>query len=76
MSLDKLDTGGLEVTEKKVTVSSSDVNTTASLITSNSHGFQTGDEVRYFDGGGTTIGGLTDGSNFFVVKVDNNSFFK
>ena len=74
MSIDKLDTGGLEVTEKKVTVSSSDVNTTSSLITSNSHGLETGDEVKYFDGGGTAIGGLTDNSNFFVTKVNDNSF--
>jgi len=74
MSLDKLDTGGLEVSEKKITISSTDVNATNNEITSNGHGFETGSEVRYFDGGGTAIGGLTDGNNFFIIKLDDNTF--
>ena len=42
-------------------------------ITLSSHGFVTGDEVTYSDGGGTAIAELTDGGQFFVTKVDANT---
>ena len=42
-------------------------------ITISSHGFVTGDEVTYSDGGGTAIAELTDGGQFFVTKVDANT---
>ncbi len=31
------------------------------------HGYQTGAKVKYFSGGNTAIGGLTDGAEYFVV---------
>lgn len=34
------------------------------------HGFVSGQAVRYDDGGGTTIPGLTDNSLYYVVRVD------
>ena len=42
-------------------------------ITISSHGFVTGDEVTYSDGGGTAIAELTDGGQFFVTRVDANT---
>jgi len=42
-------------------------------ITITSHGFITGDQVTYSDGGGTAIAELTDGADFYVVKVDANT---
>lgn len=42
-------------------------------ITLSSHGFVTGDEVTYSDGGGTAIAELVDGSTYFVIKVDANT---
>ena len=42
-------------------------------ITISSHGFVTGDEVTYSDGGGTAIAELTDGGQFFVKVVDANT---
>ena len=42
-------------------------------ITISSHGFTTGDEVTYSDGGGTAIAELTDGKNYYVKVVDANT---
>ena len=36
------------------------------------HRFVTGQKVTYNDGGGTAIGGLSDGS-YFIIKVDQNT---
>jgi len=36
------------------------------------HGLVSGQAVRYDDGGGTAVGGLTDGSTYYIVKVDNS----
>ena len=36
------------------------------------HRFVTGQKVTYTDGGGTAIGGLTDGTSYFIIKVDQN----
>ena len=38
-----------------------------------SHPFETGDEVTYANGGGTTVGGLTTATNFFVIKKTANA---
>ena len=37
------------------------------------HRFITGQKVTYTDGGGTAIGGLTDGTSYFIIKVDQNT---
>ena len=37
------------------------------------HRFVTGQKVTYTDGGGTAIGGLTDGTSYFIIKVDQNT---
>ena len=41
-------------------------------ITLNNHRFVTGQKVTYNDGGGTAIGGLSDGS-YFIIKEDQNT---
>jgi len=36
------------------------------------HGLSTGQAVVYANGGGTTVGGLTPGSTYFIIKRDNS----
>jgi len=36
------------------------------------HGLVTGQAVVYSNGGGTTVGGLTSGSTYFIIKRDNS----
>jgi len=36
------------------------------------HGLSTGQAVKYSNGGGTTVGGLTHNSTYFVIKRDNS----
>jgi hypothetical protein len=50
-----------------------DVDDTTEEITLTGHPFATGDKVTYADGAGTEIGGLTDGDDYFVIKVDANT---
>ena len=53
---------------------SSDVVSIANdTLTFNNHRFVTGQKVTYTDGGGTAIGGLTDGTSYFIIKVDQNT---
>jgi hypothetical protein len=48
------------------------VDTTAETIAIPSHGFATGDAVAY-EASGSAIGGLTDGTTYFVIRVDPNT---
>ncbi|MDA9824248.1 hypothetical protein N9D03_01270 [Alphaproteobacteria bacterium] len=51
------------------------VNVAGDTITISSHGFSTGDAVTYAgELAGTAIGGLTDGTTYYVIKSDDNSF--
>lgn len=43
------------------------------IITLAEHDLFTGDEVVYNNGGGTSIGGLTSGSTYYVVKITANT---
>ena len=76
ISLDK-DTMPLQI--KKVdgsttnTIATSDVNTSTEVITINNHGMLTTQAVTYSNGGGTTLAGLSDGTTYYVIKVDANS---
>ena len=38
------------------------------------HPFVTGQRVTYSSGAGTTIGGLTSGSAYYIIKLDQNTF--
>jgi hypothetical protein len=52
--------------------SGSIVNTTDETINlGSSHGFQTGDVVVYDNGDGSDIGGLDDGTTYYIIKADN-----
>ncbi len=46
-------------------------NATADQISfSSDHGLSTGDPVVYHNGGGTSIGGLSEGETYYVIRVD------
>jgi hypothetical protein len=49
------------------------VSVSADTITINNHRFLTGSRVTYTNGGGGNIGGLTNDTAFFAVKVDQNT---
>ncbi len=48
------------------------VNVTEDSIYIPGHDLVTGQRIIYSNGGGTTIGGLTNGAQYFIFKVDNN----
>lgn len=52
---------------------SSDVDTSTDEITVTGHGWSTGDEVIYYDNGGTALGGVTDGGTYYIIVVDANT---
>ena len=53
--------------------SASVVSTSDNTITQNDHRFITGQRVTYTNGSGTDIGGLTDGTVYFIIKNDQNT---
>jgi major membrane immunogen (membrane-anchored lipoprotein) len=55
------------------TASSGTVSTSNNTITISSHGLSTHDRAKYDVNGNTAIGGLTDGTTYFVIKVDANT---
>lgn len=57
-----------------VTIATSAVNTTTEVISYTGHGLATGDEVIYYNGGSTSITGLTSGTTYSVIRVDDDSF--
>ena len=54
--------------------SSSVVSTSANSITSNAHGFVVGEILMYDNGGGADIGGLVNGSQYYVYSKTVNTF--
>ena len=51
------------------------VNVNSNTITLTNHGFVTGDFVTYrADVNGTSFGGLTNLDEYYIIKIDNNSF--
>jgi hypothetical protein len=50
-----------------------DVDTTADIFNINSHGYSSGD-VLYYTTTGTTVGGLTSGSSYYVTKLNDSQF--
>ena len=49
------------------------VDSSADTITINNHRFLTGSRVTYSNGGGGNITGLTNGTVYFAIKVDQNT---
>ena len=66
----------VEVPEVKTIDAANDVTDAApGVFTEAGHGLVTGDKVRYdVSSGGTVIGGLTDATEYFVVKVSDDTF--
>ena len=64
-----------DITSFTVTFDATDsdvVSISGDTLTFNNHRFVTGQKVTYNDGGGTAIGGLSDGS-YFIIKIDQNT---
>jgi hypothetical protein len=71
-SINILDSGsGYE--NKKRTVSIAGINTSISTISINDHQFKSGEVVNYTNNG-TSIGGLSSNTNYYVTKVSDDSF--
>jgi hypothetical protein len=51
----------------------STVTAAANTITYNNHGQLTGDAVTYKNGGGSSIGGLSTDTVYYVIKTNNNT---
>ena len=58
---------------EKVTVDTTQFNSTITINAEN-HGFSTQDPVVYKAGGSLPISGLVDGTTYFAIRVDDNSF--
>ena len=64
-----------DITSFTVTFDATDsdvVSISGNTLTFNNHRFVTGQKVTYNDGGGTAIGGLSDGS-YFIIKEDQST---
>ena len=53
--------------------SSSSVSTADDSIIKTKHRFLPGQKVTYTNGGGTTIGGLTNNTSYYIIKQDENN---
>ena len=62
------------VTISTPTVATTAVSTTDDSITLSGHGYSTGDVIKYRAQSGTAIAGLTDEVEYFVIRVDANTF--
>ena len=55
-------------------IPTTDVNTGTEVITYANHGLQNNDKIKYKANGGTAIGGLTDGTEYFAISLGTNTF--
>ena len=60
-------------TNKQRTTTVSGINTAADIVNINSHGYSTGDEVKY-SSSGLSVDGLTSDESYVIKKIDNDSF--
>ena len=58
---------------EKVIVDTTNFSSTTTIL-ANNHGFSTGDPVVYDAEGNLAISGLTDGTTYFAIRVDDNNF--
>ena len=58
---------------EKVSVDTTNFSSTSS-ISATAHGFSTGDPVIYKANGSLPINGLTDGTTYYAIRVDENTF--
>ena len=64
---------GVTSTGAPDTVATGSVNTTTNRITITAHGYETGQRLTYDNAGSTTLSGLADDTNYFVIKIDDNT---
>jgi len=64
---------GSNYQNKKRTTGPSGISTSLNIITIADHDYKSGEIIKY-TAEGTPIGGLTSGSEYYLTKVDNNSF--
>ena len=69
---DKVRVSALEATR---TVATSAVNASNEQVTITNHGFVANQVVKYSNGGGTTMAGLTDDTDFFIKSVASADAF-
>ena len=65
--------GDFETVRESKTVATADVTTADDTLTITGHGYATGLRVVYTAEGGTAATGLTDGTSYYVIKVDANT---
>ena len=66
--------GGTAISGEVITFASvADVSTTTHQLSAPSHPFIVGDQVRYDNGTGIDIGGLVDGTLYYVIPITANS---
>ena len=66
--------GSIQNPERNLSVSSTAINTGTDTIQITGHGLVTKNDVVYNQGTGGAIGGLTNGTTYYVYKVDANNF--
>ena len=64
---------GLNYQNKKRTTNSSGINTSSNQITIDNHDYNSGEIIKYTVSG-TSVGGLTNNSEYYATKIDNNTF--
>ena len=64
---------GVTSTGAPDTVATGSVNTTTNRITITAHGYETGQRLTYDNAGATTLSGLADDTDYFVIKIDDNT---
>ena len=64
----------IAVAKARLTVSTTNVDTTTDVITYTAHGLTTGDSILYANGGGASITGLVTATTYFAIVVTANTF--
>jgi len=62
-----------DISSYTLTFNPANVDLTAETLTHNDHRFVQGQRVKYGNGGGSDLGGLTNNSFYYVIKNDKNS---
>lgn len=65
---------GNTITTVSATEAAGPIDYSTETITISGHGFVNGNEVTYSNNGGANIGGLTTGTNYFVIGATTNTF--
>ncbi len=66
---------GVNYTNRKLFVKPVGISTIENTVTFKNHGFETGEIIKYdFASGGTTISGLSNSNQYYIIKLDNDTF--